>query len=104
MTKEVNIDLLKYLIQIPSTFPKEGEIAVFIKQWVKKNVHCKIEIQEVEKGRSNLIFTKGNGKKTILLSGHLDTVPVVEGWKTDPFKPILKSGKLFGLGAWDMKA
>ncbi len=102
--KKRNLELLKNSVRINSTFPNEGKLAGFIKDWVKKNVDCKIETQEVDKGRINLIFTKGSDKKTILLSGHLDTVPVVEGWKTDPFKPVVKDGKLYGLGAWDMKA
>lgn len=100
----MNLKLLEKLISINSIFPHEKELATYIKGWVKKNVDCKIETQKVEQGRVNLMFTKGNGGKTILLSGHLDTVPVVEGWETDPHKAVVDGDKLIGLGAWDMKA
>lgn len=36
------------------------------------------------------------------LSGHLDTVPPV-GWTRDPLKPEVDNGRLYGLGATDMK-
>ena len=46
---------------------------------------------------------KSNGKKSIILSGHTDVVPVSKGWNTDPFKAIIKGDKLFGRGSCDMK-
>jgi acetylornithine deacetylase len=40
----------------------------------------------------------------IILSGHMDVVPVVgQPWETDPFKLTLKGDKLFGRGSCDMK-
>jgi acetylornithine deacetylase len=40
----------------------------------------------------------------IVLSGHTDVVPVNgQPWDTDPFKPVIKGGKLYGRGACDMK-
>ena len=35
--------------------------------------------------------------------GHTDTVEYIEGWNTNPFELAEKDGKLFGLGACDMK-
>lgn len=43
------------------------------------------------------------GGRTLLFYGHLDTVEPTEGW-TSPFRPKLSEGKLYGLGACDMKA
>jgi len=46
---------------------------------------------------------KGNGK-SLLLSGHIDTVPRGSTpWKEDPFGGVIKGNNLYGLGAWDMK-
>ncbi|KPK42592.1 MAG: hypothetical protein AMJ78_01910 [Omnitrophica WOR_2 bacterium SM23_29] len=42
-------------------------------------------------------------KKTLHINGHYDVVPVTSNWKTDPFKPVIKDGKLYGRGAEDMK-
>jgi acetylornithine deacetylase len=40
----------------------------------------------------------------IILSGHMDVVPVVgQPWDTDPFELTLKGDKLFGRGSCDMK-
>lgn len=39
-----------------------------------------------------------------MLNFHIDTFDVFEGWDTDPFKPIEKDGRIYGLGAHDMKA
>jgi len=47
----------------------------------------------------------GNGKGPhILLNGHVDVVPAqAEGWTNDPFKPVVKNGRIFGRGTADMK-
>lgn len=55
-------------------------------------------------GKANLIATLGEGDGGLVLAGHSDTVPYDKaGWQTDPFKLTEKNGKLFGLGATDMK-
>jgi succinyl-diaminopimelate desuccinylase len=103
--KQTDLSLLEKLIAIPSSFPDEKRISLFIDEWVEKNVKCKKTTQRVDKDRENLIYTKGQkSKKTIMLVGHLDTISVAKGWKTEPFKAKVTGDKLFGLGAWDMKA
>ncbi|MBO0889250.1 ArgE/DapE family deacylase [Candidatus Bathyarchaeota archaeon] len=43
------------------------------------------------------------GPKT-LLNGHVDVVPAdPSGWSHDPFKPVVKNGKIYGRGSADMK-
>src|SRR3954462_4567586 len=55
-------------------------------------------------GKANLIATLGKGDGGLVLAGHSDTVPYDQNsWQTDPFKLVEKNGKLFGLGATDMK-
>lgn len=56
--------------------------------------------------RPNLVgVLNGTGTgKSLLLSGHIDTVPRgVEQWKHDPFAAQIEGKKLYGLGANDMK-
>jgi acetylornithine deacetylase len=44
------------------------------------------------------------GGKSLLLSGHIDTVPLgVQAWKHDPFQAGIEDGRMYGLGAYDMK-
>jgi acetylornithine deacetylase len=45
------------------------------------------------------------GGKSLLLSGHIDTVPLgVQPWKHDPFRATIEKGRLYGLGSYDMKS
>jgi acetylornithine deacetylase len=40
----------------------------------------------------------------VVLNGHTDTVPAVEGWAIDPLEPRVTDGWMNGLGSADMKA
>ena len=59
-------------------------------------------------GRYNLYATfKGTGKgKSLLFNGHVDTMPYGDNalWTTDPLKATIIDGKMYGVGACDMKA
>lgn len=58
------------------------------------------------KKRPNVIATRpgSGGGKSLLLSGHIDTVPYnSNGWSMDPFAGHIYEGKLYGLGSFDMK-
>jgi len=52
-----------------------------------------------------LVRRKGcGGGKSLLLSGHIDTVPLgVQPWKHDPFQATVEGGRMYGLGSYDMK-
>ena len=56
-------------------------------------------------GVSNLWATHGSGKPVFALLGHTDVVPTgpVEKWTSDPFRPEVRDGRLYGRGAADMK-
>ena len=43
--------------------------------------------------------------KTVLVYGHYDVMPAepFELWKTEPFEPVIKDGRLWGRGADDDK-
>lgn len=53
----------------------------------------------------NLWATHGSGAPVLVLLGHTDVVPTgpVEAWSSDPFKPEVRDGVLYGRGAADMK-
>lgn len=58
--------------------------------------------------RNNVVAVwrgSGNGK-SILFSGHSDVAPHGPGnWKvTEPFRPVIKEGRMYGRGTADMKA
>jgi acetylornithine deacetylase len=55
-------------------------------------------------GKANLVATLGRGDGGLVLAGHSDTVPYdADRWQSDPFTLTEKDGKLYGLGATDMK-
>jgi len=55
--------------------------------------------------RTPLIFVEipGDSKDTVLLYGHLDKQPPMEGWNEGlgPWKPVIKDGRLYGRGGAD---
>lgn len=56
--------------------------------------------------RPNLLVNIGpkRFRKSLILSGHVDTASPAEGWTHDPFAAEIKSNRLYGAGALDMKA
>lgn len=97
--------LLKEMISLNSVVGHEREMAEYLRGELEAlGMECQME--EVEPGRPNVYARlEGDGPgKRLNLNGHTDTVPVCEGWKTDPFTPVTREGRLYGLGACDMKA
>lgn len=45
----------------------------------------------------------GDGDKRLGVIGHMDVVPAGDGWVTDPFKMLIKDGKIIGRGSADDK-
>lgn len=45
----------------------------------------------------------GEGEDYVGILGHLDVVPVGEGWKCPPFSGCIKDGKMYGRGVLDNK-
>ncbi|MEJ0003332.1 MAG: acetylornithine deacetylase [Pararobbsia sp.] len=61
------------------------------------------------RNKANLFATfaaaDGATQGGVVLSGHTDVVPVDgQQWDTDPFRPVVRDGKLFGRGSCDMKS
>jgi len=98
------LKLSKEMIAIPSVTGDEEELALYLKERLER-YGMKTELHYVAKGRPNIYATMKWRKpgKRLNYNAHTDTVPAGEGWETDPFKPIVKEGKLYGRGACDMK-
>lgn len=92
------INLLKELIATPSFSKEEDNSSAIIKQFLEKH-HVKAEQYLYNVWARNKYFDPD--KPTILLNSHHDTVKPNKGYTLDPFSPIEKDGKLFGLGSND---
>ncbi len=57
----------------------------------------------LEGPRVNLVARKDVGKEAVSIYGHMDVVPIEEGWKCDPFAGIVEDDTFYGRGASDMK-
>jgi acetylornithine deacetylase len=107
------INQLKQLVAAPSVScatPQYDmgnmEVINLLATWLK-DLDFKIEIIPIpgQKDKANLIATRGSGPGGLVLSGHADTVPYnAERWsQQDPLELTERDGRLYGLGATDMK-
>jgi succinyl-diaminopimelate desuccinylase len=57
-------------------------------------------------GVTNAWLRRGNAAPVFVFAGHTDVVPSgpLDKWSSDPFKPTIRNGTLYGRGAADMKS
>lgn len=92
------LNLLKQLISTPSFSREEDKTASIIENFLKGNgVKTNRHLNNI--WAVNKFFDES--KPSILLNSHHDTVKPNKGYTLDPFSPIEKDGKLFGLGSND---
>jgi len=95
---KASIDLLKKLIATPSFSKEEGDTAAIIEQFLQaNNVTVNRYLNNV--WAKNKYFDES--KPNLLLNSHHDTVKPNKAYTLDPFSPIEKEGKIFGLGSND---
>jgi len=104
------LSLLSQLVAIDSVNPDlvpggagEGAIARFIADWAEK-AGLETHLEEAAPGRPNVIaIARGTGGgRSLMLNGHMDTVGVAG--MAAPHAPRIADGRLYGRGAYDMKA
>jgi len=102
--KKEMLELLCELISKPTVNPPGNErlaANVLVNFFEKSGIEY--EVFEKAKGRSNVIAHVGKGIAKLLIPCHLDVVPAGDGWLSEPFKPVIKDGKVYGRGASDNK-
>ena len=95
------IDLLLKLLSYKSITPDDAGSLQFIKEYLDG-----YEATYVNKeGVKNLFLTKKFSEGPHLcFAGHVDVVPAGDGWKTNPFVPVIKEGNIYARGTQDMKS
>ncbi len=80
-----------------ATFGFETERVIIPEEKVK-------EIPYDLKGpRVNLVARRLVGKDPVSIYGHIDVVPIEEGWQCDPFAGVVEGDTFYGRGSSDMK-
>ena len=115
---EWGVEVLKKFISVPTVNPPGERYREFVDtaSQVFRELGFDVKIYEVPKGevakyypdykdypRYILIARRGSGRPILHFNGHYDVVPPGSGWETDPFKPVVKEGRLYGRGSVDMK-
>jgi acetylornithine deacetylase len=100
------LELVKELIAFDTT-SRDSNLALIDHAQAlleKSGARCRRSYDATGK-KANLFATIGpDGDGGYVLSGHTDVVPVDgQDWSSDPFRPEVRDGKLYGRGACDMK-
>jgi succinyl-diaminopimelate desuccinylase len=92
----------------PESGGTERDVVRYMARWIRAELGIEPLVQEVEKGRENIVATLDSGRDgpCLMLEGHTDVVS--EGnrraWAHDPFGGEIQGGRIYGRGACDMKA
>ena len=105
--KEAFINDLKQLVRFPSTldkpfgdYPYGKAIGETLEWFLGKGKEYGFDVVNVDHQAGYIEF--GQGEELGIL-GHLDVVPVGDGWTYEPFNPTIADGKLIARGVNDDK-
>ena len=103
-------ELLRQLVSIPSPYFHEDEVMDFVLRWLQERglparLHTFYEGRETHFHGKDVAGCLDSGKPgpVIYLNGHLDTVGLCEGWTRPPYGGVVEDGRMYGVGALDMK-
>ncbi len=122
--QEEILDFLRNLVRIPSVVGFEGKAQEFVKDkfermklgttLIKANKmviqnhpgYCEVPWDYEDRPNVIGVLRGKNHQRSLILNGHIDVVTPepLHLWKYDPWGAKIEDGKLYGRGAWDMKA
>jgi succinyl-diaminopimelate desuccinylase len=98
------LDLACALIARASVTPEDAGCQDLI---AARLAQCGFRAEAITRGGvRNLWLRRGSTGPCFAFAGHTDVVPTgpLEAWTSPPFEPTLRSGRLYGRGAADMKS
>lgn len=104
------LHLTEQLISRPSVTPDDAGCQALLRERLEAlGFVCETQVSGPENFRVTNLWAKRPGATpdapTLVFAGHTDVVPTgpLEQWKSDPFTPTHRDGRLYGRGASDMK-
>src|SRR5438034_3631218 len=103
-------DLICDLVRVESVNPDlvasgsgEAAVAEFVAKWLR-SAGLEVDVIEPVSGRPSVVgvLRGSGGGSSLMLNAHMDTVGA--GGMTDAFTPRVTDGRVYGRGAYDMKA
>jgi succinyl-diaminopimelate desuccinylase len=98
------LELAKALIARKSITPEDGGCQALVAERLQA---CGFRCETVACGEvTNLWARRGTERPLVCFAGHTDVVPPgpLSEWRSDPFVPTIRDGRLYGRGAADMKS
>ncbi len=99
-------NIYKYLNQLVSfdtqNPPRRIDQNSDIFKYLSENL-TEFEITFIDAGDGCLSMLAVRGEPGLLFNFHIDTVPIAEGWNTNPHELVQQEDKVVGLGACDIK-
>ena len=104
LKEERIVELVKEMVSIPSTTNKEGAMSDWTFEKLR-GLGLEVRRLPVEESGDTIVGWLDAPRigPSMMLNFHMDTFDAFRGWDTEPFKPVVKRGKIYGLGAHDMK-
>ena len=96
------VELTTSLVRTPGLSGSESAVADCIERTLQA-----LEFHTVVRDKLGAVFGVIGPQETevaVLLDGHMDVVPVTDGWTIDPFGAEIIGERLYGRGATDMRA
>ncbi len=89
------LDTLVWLVDIPSVIGEEGRLC----EALSRRLGAAYSAADIHRSRNSLVVGSYTGRPSVLLVGHIDTVP-----EQGQGPARIEGERLFGLGASDMKS
>lgn len=102
--KSPTLELVRALIARPSVTPNDAGCQSLVAARLAPLGFSSEPLSS--NGVDNLWLRRGDSSPVVCFAGHTDVVPPgpLERWRSDPFVPTEREGRLYGRGAADMKS
>jgi acetylornithine deacetylase len=99
---EETVERLRWLVACDTTNPPRKPASV-VSRLAATLAEGGLAVDIADHGEGCVSILARRGRADVLLTSHVDTVPVAPGWTRDPFVLSLEDDRAYGLGACDVK-